>query len=102
MVLQVLAECAAHPGDAGRVQGADLGQVRAHCAGECRVGIFWAGGSIKSVCVCCLKEVYKALLADAQTSVEAIVTEQEDADRAETSVLFDLCVLAELGKLIFE
>jgi len=49
-----------------------------------------------------LKEVYKALLADAQTSVEAIVTEQEDADRAETSVLFDLCVLAELGKLIFE
>ena len=38
------------------------------------------------------------MLADAQECVEMIVGGMEEAERAETSVMFDLCVFAELGE----
>lgn len=56
---------------------------------------------IKSVPI--VQEVYKTILNDAQEAFELIIecsnANEIDSRKAETSLLFDLCIFAELGKL---
>ena len=50
---------------------------------------------IKSVPI--VQEVYNTLLLDAESSFVSILSCQDDTRKTETSILFDLCIFAELG-----